>query len=178
MIAVDDYVMDVLMRDLVGHDRAPSAFLVYLHMWAESEGRKRDAVRASHQTIAETIGLSKSAVQKGVSHLVRQAAAQSAQGFGDGDAGISRATPLAAIIGVKCLIYGADGNIRDFLAQKRFAFIGVSRQPKDFSRALFPRIPSRGYEPVPVHPEVGARSRASPASRGLRTSSRRWRQCC
>ena len=25
MIAMDDYVIDVLMRDLVGHDRAPSA---------------------------------------------------------------------------------------------------------------------------------------------------------
>ena len=72
MIAFDDYVMDVLLRDLVGHDRAPSAFLVYLHLWTESEGRKRAAVRASHQTIAENIGLSKSAVQKGVSHLVRR----------------------------------------------------------------------------------------------------------
>ena len=56
MLVLDDYVMDVLMRDLVGHDRAPSAFLVYLHLWAESEGKKRAAVRSSHQTIAETIG--------------------------------------------------------------------------------------------------------------------------
>src|ERR1017187_5968853 len=45
-------------------------------------------------------------------------------------------------------------NIQDFLAQKRFAFIGVSRQPKDFSRALFREFQSRGYEPVPVHLEV------------------------
>src|SRR5450759_2683321 len=45
-------------------------------------------------------------------------------------------------------------NIRDFLAQKRFAFAGVSRQPKDFSRALFREFQSRGYEPVPVHLEV------------------------
>ena len=45
-------------------------------------------------------------------------------------------------------------NIRDFLAQKRFAFVGVSRQPKDFSRALFREFQSRGYEPVPVHLEV------------------------
>jgi predicted CoA-binding protein len=45
-------------------------------------------------------------------------------------------------------------NIRDFLAQKRFAFVGVSRQPKDFSRALFREFQSRGYEPVPVHPEA------------------------
>ena len=45
-------------------------------------------------------------------------------------------------------------TVRDFLAQKRFAFIGVSRQPKDFSRALFREFQSRNYEPVPVHPEA------------------------
>ena len=45
-------------------------------------------------------------------------------------------------------------NIRDFLAQKRFAFIGVSRQPKDFSRALFREFRTRNYEPVPVHLEA------------------------
>ena len=41
--------------------------------------------------------------------------------------------------------------IRDFLAQKRFAFVGVSRQPKDFSRVLFREFKTRDYEPVPVH---------------------------
>lgn len=45
-------------------------------------------------------------------------------------------------------------TIRDFLAHKRFAFIGVSRQPKDFSRALFREFQTRDYEPVPVHPEA------------------------
>ena len=44
--------------------------------------------------------------------------------------------------------------IQDFLAQKRFAFVGVSRQPKDFSRALFREFRARGYDPVPVHPGV------------------------
>ena len=43
-------------------------------------------------------------------------------------------------------------NIRDFLAQKRFAFVGVSHQPKDFSRGLFREFKTRGYEPVPVNP--------------------------
>jgi hypothetical protein len=28
VIAFDDYVVDVLMRDLVGHDRRPVSFLV------------------------------------------------------------------------------------------------------------------------------------------------------
>lgn len=45
-------------------------------------------------------------------------------------------------------------TVRDFLAQKRFAFIGVSRLPKDFSRALFREFQSRNYDLVPVHPEV------------------------
>jgi uncharacterized protein len=45
-------------------------------------------------------------------------------------------------------------NIRDFLAQKRFAFIGVSRHPKDFSRALFREFRTQNYEPVPVHLEA------------------------
>ena len=41
--------------------------------------------------------------------------------------------------------------IQDFLAQKRFAFVGVARQPKDFSQALFREFRARGYDPVPVH---------------------------
>ena len=45
-------------------------------------------------------------------------------------------------------------NVRDFLAQKRFAMVGVSRQPKDFSRALFREFQTRHYQPVPVHPDV------------------------
>jgi predicted CoA-binding protein len=44
--------------------------------------------------------------------------------------------------------------IDDFLARKRFAFVGVSRSPKDFSRILFREFCARGYEPVPVHPSV------------------------
>src|ERR1041385_1487641 len=45
-------------------------------------------------------------------------------------------------------------NIRDFLAQPRFAIVGVSRQPKDFSRTLFREFLRRGYEAVPVNPEM------------------------
>jgi len=69
-IAVDGYVISVLMRDLVGHDRCPSAFLVYLHLWGECERQSKPCVPASHQTMAEATGLSKSAVQKGVRCLV------------------------------------------------------------------------------------------------------------
>jgi hypothetical protein len=30
-ISIDDYVLDVLMRDLTGHDQQPAAYLVYLY---------------------------------------------------------------------------------------------------------------------------------------------------
>jgi len=69
-IVLDDYVLAVLMRDLVGHDRIPSAFLVYLHLWGESHRQSKAGVRASHQMVAEATGLSKSAVQKGIRCLV------------------------------------------------------------------------------------------------------------
>jgi hypothetical protein len=66
--ALDPYITDVLMRDLVGHDRTPSAFLVYLWLWARTDGgRRRHA--ASLQTIAFETGLSKSSVQSAVREL-------------------------------------------------------------------------------------------------------------
>ncbi len=42
----------------------------------------------------------------------------------------------------------------DFLAQKRLAMVGVSRQPQDFTRALFRELCRRGYDVVPVNPEA------------------------
>ena len=60
------------MRDLVGHDRAPSAFLVYLHLWSQTAGRRQKTARLSHQTIADATGLSKSAVQGGMRILTRR----------------------------------------------------------------------------------------------------------
>ena len=47
-------------------------------------------------------------------------------------------------------------RIQDFLAQKRFALVGVSRQSKDFSRTLLREFRARGYDPVPVNPEADA----------------------
>ena len=46
-------------------------------------------------------------------------------------------------------------SIEDFLAQKRIAMIGVSRNPKDFSAALFDELRKRGYDMVPVNPKAG-----------------------
>src|ERR1700687_1437672 len=43
-------------------------------------------------------------------------------------------------------------TIEDFLAQKRIAMVGVSRDAKDFSVMLFNELCRRGYEVVPVNP--------------------------
>lgn len=72
MAELDEYVLDVLMRDLVGHDKSPSAFLVYLHIWSQTEGRGIESAPLSHQRMAEMTGLSKSAVQSGVRNLTRR----------------------------------------------------------------------------------------------------------
>jgi uncharacterized protein len=44
--------------------------------------------------------------------------------------------------------------IEDFLAEKRIAMIGVSKNPKDFSVSLFDELCRRGYDIVPVNPNV------------------------
>ena len=46
------------------------------------------------------------------------------------------------------------GLITDFLAQKRLAVVGVSRNPCDFSRMLFREFLKQGYDAVPVNPQV------------------------
>jgi uncharacterized protein len=46
-------------------------------------------------------------------------------------------------------------QIQAFLACKRLAIAGVSRQPNDFSRLLFREFLRRGYEAIPLHPGVG-----------------------
>jgi hypothetical protein len=71
MIALDDYVTDTLMRDLVGHDRRPAAFLVYLWLTAE-QSRTSQPVQLSYQILAESIGISKSSAQSAVSWLIRR----------------------------------------------------------------------------------------------------------
>ena len=71
-IAVDAYVLDVLLRDLVGHDHSPSAFIVFLHLWTKTFGEGARTARLSHRMLAEATGLSKSAVQAAVRLLVRR----------------------------------------------------------------------------------------------------------
>jgi DNA-binding GntR family transcriptional regulator len=71
MLPLDDYVVDVLMRDLVGHDRRPVSFLVYLWLAMEQQ-RRAKGVRISYREMAESIGVSRSSVQASVNWLVRR----------------------------------------------------------------------------------------------------------
>lgn len=71
-VTLDAYVTDVLMPDLVGHDRRPAAFLVYLFLLRHSHRGRRDSVSVSLQAIATRTGLSKSAVQSSIRHLKRR----------------------------------------------------------------------------------------------------------
>jgi hypothetical protein len=72
-IPIDEYVIDVLLPDLTGHDHSPSAFLVYLVLWTalyRSEGRR---IPRSLSQLAQETGLSKSGVQSAIRLLKRRA---------------------------------------------------------------------------------------------------------
>ena len=66
-LGLDRYVVETLMADLVGHDRKPSAYLVYLAV-AAGEGR----VALGYGELAERTGLSRRACQQAVAHLLRR----------------------------------------------------------------------------------------------------------
>ena len=71
-IALDSYVLDVLMPDLVGHDKRPATFVVYLFLLGASTRIRRDTIAISLQAIAVKTGLSKSTVQGALRHLKRR----------------------------------------------------------------------------------------------------------
>ena len=76
-VPVDAYVLDSLMADLVGHDRQPSAFLVYLFLWRRTHGSVEGedgedgggTAQVSLLDIATGTGLSKRAVQEALRTL-------------------------------------------------------------------------------------------------------------
>jgi hypothetical protein len=70
-IVLDDYVLESLMPDLVGHDHHPSAFLLYLALWRLTGGGEREAV-ASLRQLAEETGLSRRAVQDAAARLAQR----------------------------------------------------------------------------------------------------------
>ncbi len=44
--------------------------------------------------------------------------------------------------------------IEDFLSRRRIALVGVSHEPKEFSRMVFRAFQQRDYDLVPVNPHV------------------------
>ena len=68
-IEVDEYILATLMRDLVGHDRQASAFLVYLYFWWLTERAEEARVAVSLNELADGTGLSKRAVQDAIARL-------------------------------------------------------------------------------------------------------------
>lgn len=75
-LRLDAYVVDTLLPDLVGHDRHPSAFLVYLLLWrlsTQADGRPSGRpVEIALQDVAERTGISKRGVQDALARLVRR----------------------------------------------------------------------------------------------------------
>lgn len=69
---VDEYVLDVLMPDLIGHDRQPSAFIVYLRLWRLTGGGKKKSGPLSLRDLSDQTGLSKRAIQDAVDRLERR----------------------------------------------------------------------------------------------------------
>jgi hypothetical protein len=51
-VTVDSYIIDTLMRDLVGHDKAPSAFVTFVYLWRRTSGMRQRSLAASLQEIA------------------------------------------------------------------------------------------------------------------------------
>jgi len=80
-IALDAYVIDSLLPDLIGHDRRLAAFVVYLYLWRHSATKGNSDLRVSHQTIATDTSLSKTAVQVALRHLRRRKLIETRQDF-------------------------------------------------------------------------------------------------
>ena len=71
-VEVDAYVIDTLMADLVGHDRQPSAFLVYLFLWRHTRGSGEATAQVSLFDLSTGTGLSKRSVQEALRWLSKR----------------------------------------------------------------------------------------------------------
>jgi len=71
-LGLDPYIVDILMRDLIAHDRAPSAFVVFLWLWRQTRAQGREKIGASLADIAHATGLSKSSIQSAIRRLSRR----------------------------------------------------------------------------------------------------------
>lgn len=71
-VEIDAYLIDTLMADLVGHDRQPSAFLVYLYLWRHTHGAGQDTAQISLFDLSSGTGLSKRSVQEALQWLSKR----------------------------------------------------------------------------------------------------------
>src|SRR3954470_10242668 len=71
-LSVDPYVVAVLMPDLVGHDKRPAAFLLFLWLWANTRAAGRRSGFFSYQMLADRAGVSTRALQRSVTWLERR----------------------------------------------------------------------------------------------------------
>jgi Helix-turn-helix domain len=72
MLPLDPHVVDALLPDLVGHDKRPSSFVLYLWLYSMTKGVSRKSAFFSYQMLTDRTGLSKRAVQRAVAHLQRR----------------------------------------------------------------------------------------------------------
>ncbi|OAI43439.1 hypothetical protein AYO41_00070 [Verrucomicrobia bacterium SCGC AG-212-E04] len=72
VLEIDAYVLDVLLPDLVGHDKQPSAFIVYVFLYGCAERARWRPVTASLRDLATRTALSKSAIQAALENLRRR----------------------------------------------------------------------------------------------------------
>ena len=68
-VGIDAYVLDVLMADLIAHDRQPSAFVLYLWLWRVTNGGRKSSGAISLRDLSDRTGLSKRAVQDAIDRL-------------------------------------------------------------------------------------------------------------
>jgi DNA-binding GntR family transcriptional regulator len=68
----DAYLLETLLPDLVGHDRQPAAFLVYLYLADQVTRRRTRGCRVSLSRLAVDTGLSKTAIQRALRTLKRR----------------------------------------------------------------------------------------------------------
>ena len=78
-VRLDPYLFETLMADIVGHDRSPAAYLVYLYLSTRAGVDRK--VRMSYQDLAIETGLSRSAIQRGVAHLLKRKLLASFQAY-------------------------------------------------------------------------------------------------
>jgi hypothetical protein len=94
-VPIDDYVLDVLMRDIVGHDQQPAAFLVYLYLSGRAARQRWRPVNASLRMLADENRTFQKRSAKRPGDVAVSPAGENIARSSDRCAGPSRVTTLA-----------------------------------------------------------------------------------